>query len=160
MEAGADGIMLDEVPGFMWGSEGQIPHYQQCRDKIKSYGEDKIVYMNTGTEYVSESIMNLADIFGIEHHWQNLINGAPWVVNYPSSRIGACLMQMDDEMPLNYPVTLETAVRDTIDCWEAGHVAWFYSAKIEGEVDPSVPTKWLPDWFEEYTEQIRSISGT
>jgi hypothetical protein len=63
-------------------------------------------------------------------------------------------MQLDDLTARGYNVTLETAVRDTINCWTAGHIAWFYSAKIEGVRNHDVPTKWLPDWFEEYTEQL------
>lgn len=158
MDAGVDGVMLDNVPGFLEGDESKIPYYQQCRDKIKSYGEDKVVDMNTGTAYMNEEIMTLADMVGIEHNWQTLVEVSPWVVNYPSIRFGAAHIQVDYEMPLGYPVTLETAVRDTINCWKSDQIAWFYSAKIEGELDPDVPTKWLPDWFEEYTEQITSWS--
>ncbi len=157
MLAGADGVMFDNVPGFLSDSENAITYYEQCRDKTKSYGADKIVYFNTGTANNNEMIMTLCDMLGVEHHWDELLDsqpGSPWIVNYSPLRFVACSMQVDNITARGYNVTLETAVRDTIDCWTAGHIAWFYSVKIEGERDHDVPTKWLPDWFEEYTERI------
>ena len=157
MLAGADGVMFDNVPGFLSDSENAITYYEQCKDKTKSYGADKIVYFNTGTANNNEMIMTLCDMLGVEHHWDELLDsqpGSPWIINYSPLRFVACSMQVDNITARGYNVTLETAVTDTINCWTAGHIAWFYSAKIEGERDRDVPTKWLPDWFEEYTERI------
>jgi hypothetical protein len=164
MLAGADGVMFDNVPGFLSDGENATSYYEQCRDKTKSFGTDKIVYFNTGTANNDEMIMTLCDMLGVEHHWDELFDskpGSPWIVNYSSLRFVACSMQVDNVTPRGYNVTLETAVRDTINCWTAGHIAWFYSARIEGELDPAVPKKWLPDWFEEYTERItRAMAPT
>jgi hypothetical protein len=157
MLAGADGVMFDNVPGFLSDSENTMTYYEECRDKTKSYGADKIVYFNTGTANNDEMIMTLCDMLGVEYHWDELLDsqlGSHWIINYSPLRFVACSMQLDDLTARGYNVTLETAVRDTINCWTAGHIAWFYSARIEGVRNHDVPTKWLPDWFEEYTEQI------
>jgi len=151
MNLGCDGIMLDNVRKFFddWYST-----YKGWRDYIKTWGSDKIAWFNTGHSDMDESIMQVADIVEVEHHFDEQFISPrtyrPWTGAYPSSRFAANVVSWVDinYYPLGYRVTLDTAIRDTNHCWNDGKIAYMYSGDIVNSVG------WLPTWFENYVSSI------
>lgn len=153
MNLGCDGIMLDNVRKQF---STYFNTYKGWRDYIKTWGSDKIAWFNTGHADMDESIMQVADIVEVEHHIDDLVVDSPWVTNYPSTRFAANVISWEDigYYPLGYKVTLETAIRDTNHCWDAGHIAYMYSGNIQNFIG------WLPTWFENYVSSILSQTPT
>jgi hypothetical protein len=156
MDLGCDGIMFDNVrKQFNLYNDT----YKGWRDYVKTWGNDKVVWFNTGHSDMDESIMQVADIVEVEHHIDDLVRDSPWVTKYPSTRFAANVVSWED---LNYyplpsgeatndsanKVTLEKAIQYTNDCWNAGHIAYMYSGNINNSIG------WLPTWFESYVNSL------
>jgi len=147
MILGCDGIMFDNVRKQF---STYFNTYKGWRDYVKNWGSDKIAWFNTGHADMDESIMQVADIVEVEHHIDDLVMDSSWVTKYPATRFAANVISWEDisYYPLGYKVTLETAIRDTNHCWNAGHIAYMYSANIKNSIG------WLPTWFEDYVRSI------
>jgi hypothetical protein len=147
IEAGANGVMLDEVA--MLHQNWQVDHYEKIYDYVKSFGTDKIVVANPGSILVSESVMSVSDIVCFEHQWR-LAPALDWFSKYPPERFMG-ISSNDIAGVMGYSVDGDLATRDTVEAWQSG-VGYHYATDAYTR---------LPSWFEGYQEELGDfvISG-
>jgi len=169
-ELNLEGVKIDECFAFAEGLEkdpapARLEYYRKIYSHAKSLGLQ--VMANTGTKYTNEIWMELTDIIGFEHEWRDFptlkapynCGGGWWMSKYSPDRfMGASSRGWIDSNtgnwadPMGYPITLETAIRDTKDAWNLG-IGWHYSCiswwdfRLEN-------SNQLPDWFENYEAAI------
>jgi hypothetical protein len=143
IEAGANGVMLDEVA--MLDHRWQVDHYQEIYDYVKSFGADKVVVANPGSILVSESVMSVSDIVCFEHQWR-LAPAIDWFSRYPPERFMG-ISSNDIAGVMGYGVDGDIAIRDSIEAWQSG-VGYHYSTDAYTR---------LPSWFEDYQAELEEF---
>jgi len=161
-KTGIDGFKIDCVYNFSphlytvdeWREHEAYSYYKAIYDKAKSLGLPCL--MNTGTYYVSEVLMELCDILGLEGGWETFVSDSrfDWRKNYDRYRFEG----YNDEIrvpfggePFTVTTGLDLAVSTTFKAWNNG-VGWHHCGISNKDV--RYPLKSLPDWWEEYLELV------
>jgi hypothetical protein len=145
MEAGAAGVMLDEVA--LLDQRWQVEYYEKIYEYVKSYGNDMAVVANPGSILVSESVMSVSDIVCFEHQWR-LASALDWFSKYPPQRFMG-ISSNDISGVMGYGVDEETGLRDTMEAWQGG-IGYHYSTDSYTR---------LPAWFEEYQAALGDFAA-
>jgi hypothetical protein len=146
LEAGAAGVMLDEVA--MLHHSWQVDYYEKIYDYVKSFGADQIVVANPGSILVSESVMSVSDILCFEHQWR-LAPAIDWFSKYPPERFMG-ISSNDIANVMGYSVEGELGLRDTIEAWQAG-IGYHFATDSYTR---------LPSWFEDYQQGLEEFIAT
>lgn len=147
IEAGAAGVMLDEVATLH--NRWEVDYYEKIYEYVKSFGAEKVVVANPGSIMVNESVMSVSDILCFEHQWR-LASALDWFSNYPAERFMG-ISSNDITGVMGYGVDGEVALRDTVESWQNG-IGYHYSTDTYTR---------LPSWFEDYQSGLSDfiVSG-
>lgn len=143
MASGVDGIFVDEVTNIV--TDAEHDYYATIHEKIKSYGQDKLVVMNPGHYQVAERVMLISDIVSLEEEW-TYYEQVSWMDSYPPSRF----MGVSSNEYCTGCVNESNAADKTAEAWDAGIGYHFATDKY---ID-------LPAWFDDYASQIRAEKTT
>lgn len=146
LDAGADGVMLDEVA--MLHSGWQVEYYREIYDYVKSFGSEKVVIANPGSIRVNEKVMSMSDIVSFEHQWR-LASQIDWFSEYSPTRFMG-ISSNDIANVMGYEVDEESAPRDSIEAWQAG-IGYHFSTNTYTTLAP---------WFEEYHKALEDYAAS
>ena len=138
LEAGADGVFLDEGHNFLDSSK--LLYYRSLAQLARSRGGEVIV--NPGVARCGADVMSVGDYVMLEHAWRELSRESPWCADHPPSRFMGVSSNEPGAMP--YAVTAKRAVADTREAWACG-VGWHTSTERYTR---------LPEWFEDYVAAL------
>jgi hypothetical protein len=146
LDAGADGVMLDEVA--MLHSDWQVDYYKEIYNYVKSFGSERAVIANPGSIRVNEKVMSVSDIVSFEHQWR-LASHIDWFSKYPATRFMG-ISSNDIANVMGYEVDEESAVRDSVEAWQAS-IGYHFSTNTYTALAP---------WFEEYHKALEDYAAS
>ena len=140
LDAGADGVFLDEVDPLLSGSKAR--YYARLARGVRNRGGGVIA--NAGVAACGERIMEIADRLMVEHRWRALVAASPWVCRYAPDRLMG--VSSNERGAMGYDMDIATALRDTREAWGAG-VGWHTSTERYIA---------LPAWFSAYMAALKA----
>jgi hypothetical protein len=138
LEAGVDGIFLDESHNFLDASK--LVYYRAIAQLVRGRGGEVIA--NPGVARCGADVLSVADYVMVEHAWRALRAQSAWACECAPGRFMG--VSSNEAGGLGYPVDGPRAIADTREAWAAG-IGWHASTdRYTG----------LPDWFENYVAAI------
>ena len=139
LEAGADGVFLDEGHNFLDSSK--LLYYRSIAQLARSGGGEVIV--NPGVARCGADVMSIADYVMLEHAWRELRTTSPWCAGHAPSRFMGVSSNEPGAMP--YAIARDRAIADTREAWACG-VGWHTSTERFTR---------LPAWYEDYAAALK-----
>ena len=138
LDAGADGIFLDEGHNFLDSSK--LLYYRALAQAVRGRGCEVIA--NPGVPRCGADVMSVADYIMLEHAWRDFAVQSPWCSDHGPERFMG--VSSNEDSAMGYRVDLHRAIDDTREAWAQG-IGWHASTDRYTS---------LPDWFEDYMAGI------